>query len=200
MKAICLTTLLAILLASSSVFAQMGGQQHDHSTHGMESGQQKSGDDKARCAYDGMPMKKSAMVPMKHGDETLYFCNEEQKAAFQKSPKRYLKKVAIGDLHALMNVLTMKEYMGMMKSMGMGGMMKAGNPNNTHWLSVYLAAGQPVELSGITIKVVAPDGKASYKELKYDKMMKSHAAQFSFLESGKYKLHTLLELPGIEMP
>lgn len=193
MKKIWLITPMIIVLAAFSVFAQMG----DHSSHSMEA---ETKTDMVRCAYDGMMMKASAMVSMKHGDETMYFCNKEQMEAFHKSPKKYLRKMNVGGLHVLMNVLTMKEYMDMMKNMGMGMMAKMGDPNDTHWVNVYLASEQPVELSGIAVKLVAPGGKTSFKDLKYDKMMKGYTGKLSFLESGKYKLHALVGMPGIEMP
>ena len=195
MKTIWLITTLIIGLVTFSAFAQMEGHQHEQPAHSME-----KSTDKARCAYDGMQMKASAMVSMEHGDETLYFCNEEQMKAFHKSPKKYLKKAAIGDLHVLMNVLTVKEYMGMMQSMGMGGMVKMGDKKATHWINVYLASEESPTLSGIAVKVVASNGEASFKELEYNKMMKGYTGQLALPESGKYKLHALLGLPGIEMP
>lgn len=195
MKTIWLITTLIIGLVTFSAFAQMEAHQSDQPAHSME-----KSTDKVRCAYDGMLMKASAMVSMKHGDETLYFCNEEQMQAFQKSPKRYLKKAAIGDLHVLMNVLTVKEYMDMMQSMDMGGMVKMGDEKATHWINVYLASEESPTLSGIAVKVVEPNGEASFKELEYSKMMKGYTGQLALPEGGKYKLHSLLGLPGIEMP
>ncbi len=195
MKTIWLITTLIIGLVTFSAFAQMDAHQHDQPAHSMG-----KSTDKARCAYDGMLMKASAMVSMKHGDETLYFCNEEQMKAFHNSPKKYLKKTAIGNLHVLMNVLTVKEYMDMMQSMGMGGMAKMGDKKATHWINVYLASEESPTLSGIAVKVVASNGEASFKELEYSKMMKGYTGQLALPESGKYKLHTLLGLPGIEMP
>jgi len=203
MKTIWLITTLIIGLVTFSAFAQMDAHQHDQPAHSMPSMEAQKSDpnmDKARCAYDGMLMKALAMVSMKHDDETLYFCNEEQMQAFQKSPKRYLKRADIGNLHVLMNVLTMKEYMDMMQSMGMGGMVKMGNKDATHWINIYLASEQSPTLSGIAVKVVASNGEASFKELEYNKMMKGYTGQLILPESGKYKLHTLLGLPGIEMP
>lgn len=186
-----------------SAFAQMDTHQQAqpaHSMTGMEAQKSNPNMDKARCAYDGMLMKASAMVSMEHGDETLYFCSEEQMKAFQKSPKRYLKKANIGDLHVLMNVLTMKEYMDVMQGMGMGSMVKMGDKNATHWINVYLASEESPTLSGIAVKVVAPNGEASFKELEYNKMMKGYTGQLALPENGKYRLHSLLGLPGIEMP
>ena len=203
MKTIWLITTLIIGLVTFSAFAQMDAHQHEqpaHNMHSMEAQKSDSSTDKARCAYDGMQMKASAMVSMKHGDETLYFCNDEQMKAFHKSPKKYLKKAAIGDLHVLMNVLTMKEYMDMMQSMGMGGMVKMGDKKATHWINVYLASEQSPTLSGIAVKVVASNGEASFKELEYNKMMKGYTGQLALPESGKYKLHSFLGLTGIEMP
>jgi YHS domain-containing protein len=203
MKTLWLTTTLIIGLVTFSAFAQMDAHQHDQPAHSMPSMEAQKSDpnmDKARCAYDGMLMKASAMVSMKHGDETLYFCSEEQMKAFHKSPKQYLKKASIGDLHVLMNVLTMKEYMDMMQSMGMGGMVKMGNKDATHWINIYLASEQSPELSGIAVKVVASNGEASFKELEYSKMMKGYTGQLALPGSGKYELHSLLGLPGIEMP
>ncbi|MFC1715033.1 hypothetical protein ACFL6S_15295 [Candidatus Poribacteria bacterium] len=216
MKVTLLITLLIIALASSLFVAELSAQ-HDHSAHSMEADTEKTGDDhsmhsmesgkpetssdKARCAFDGMMMKKSAMVPMEHGDETLYFCTEGQKDIFQKSSKRYLKKVKIhGQTMFLMNVLTTKEYMDMMQSMGMGKMAKKGGPNDTHWLSTYLVGEHQMELSGLAVKVVSASGKTSFQELKYDKMMKTYTGSVSLLESGEYKLGLLLESEAIVVP
>lgn len=143
-------------------------------------------------------MKKSSMVPMKHGDETLYFCSEGQKEMFQKSPKRYLKKIKMhGQTMFLMNVLTTKEYTGMMESMGMGKMMKKSGPNDTHWLSVYLAGEHEMELPGLAVKVVSASGKTKLQGLKYDKMMKAYTGNVSLLESGEYKLSVLVESAAV---
>jgi YHS domain-containing protein len=202
MKRMWLITPLAIGLLTFAALAETE-HQHDHSTpgmHSMEPSPQKIDTGKARCAYDGMMMKAAAMVSMKHGDETLYFCNKEQMAAFHRSPKQYLRKTSFGDLHVLMNVLTMKEYMDMMKGMGMDKMAKKGGTNDTHWINVYLASEGSVALSGIAVKVLAPNGKASFKELEYNKMMKGFTGTVSILESGRHMLHAFLGLQGVEMP
>lgn len=213
MKAIWLTTLLIIGLVSFSFATQIYAQddhsghkmeadaeKSDHSMHDMGSDKSKTSSDKARCAYDGMMMKKSAMVPMKHGDETLYFCSEGQKETFQKSPKRYLKKMTVGNSKFLMNVMTMKEYMGMMKSMGMGKMMKKSGPNDTHWLSVYLAGEHKMELPGLAVKVVSASGKTQFQGLTYNKMLKTYTGRVSLLDSGEHKLSLLLESGEVVMP
>lgn len=211
MKANWLFTLAIIGLVSSSFaisYAQehsgmnmksMEMGEHDQSTmQSMEKGASTS--DKVHCAYDGMMMKKSAMMSMKHGEETLYFCNKEQMDAFQKSPKRYLKKVNIGRTPLLMNVLTMKEYKDVMENMGMGKMMKKPGANDTHWLSVYLAGEHEMELPGFAVKVVSPKGKTEFQELKLDKMMKTYTGNVSLLESGEYKLSLLMASPEITVP
>jgi YHS domain-containing protein len=216
MKVTLLVTLLIIALASSLFVAELYAQ-NDHSAHSMEADKEKTGDDhsmhsmdsdkskassdKVRCALDGMMMKKAMMIPMEHGDETLYFCSEGQKDIFQKSPKRYLKKVKIhGQTMFLMNVLTMKEYMDMMQSMGMGKMAKKGGKNDTHWLSAYLVGDHQMELSGLAVKAVSASGKTSFQELKYDKMMKTYTGNVSLLEGGEYKLGLLLESEAIVVP
>ncbi len=216
MKATWLVTLLIIALASSLFVAELYAQHDhsahsmeadkeesggDHSMHNMESGKSETSSDKARCALEGMMMKKAMMVPMEHGDETLYFCSEGQKDVFEKSPKRYLKKVKIhGQTMFLMNVLTTKEYMDMMESMGMGKMAKKGGPNDTHWLSAYLVGEHQMELSGLAVKAVSASGKTSFQELKYDKMMKTYTGNVSLLESGEYKLGLLVESEAIVVP
>ena len=222
MKASCLATLLVIGLAGFSLATQLYAQEHDHSAHSMEadkaqggddhsadvsaghsmeSDQKKSSSDKARCAYDGMMMKKSAMVPMEHGEETLYFCSEEQKAIFEKDPKRYLKKLPIGHHHVLMNMLTMKEYMDMMEGMGMGKMAKKAGHDDTHWVGAYaIVGGHSVEVAGMTVKIVSPGGKTTLKELEYDKMMKTYTGNLSLSESGEYKLSVLLESAAVLVP
>ena len=222
MKASCLATLLVIGLASFSLTAQLYAQEHDHSAHSMEANKEQGGDDhsahvssghsmesdkkksssdKVRCAYDGMMMKKSAMVPMEHGHETLYFCSEEQNAVFEKNPKRHLKKLPIGHHHVFMNTLTVKEYMDMMEGMGMGKMAKKAGPSDTHWVSAYfIARGHSVEVPGMTVKIVSPGGKTSLKELRYDKMMKTYIGNLSLPESGEHKLSVLLESSAVIVP
>ena len=141
-------------------------------------------------------MKKSAMVPLEHGEETLYFCNEVQKTAFQKNPKQYLKKIPMGHHHIAMNTLTIKEYVDTM-----GSMAEKGGPNDTHWVSAYLDVdGNTIELPSITVKLIAPNGNATLQELKYNKMLKTYTGNLSLLESGDYKLSLLLESQGITMP
>jgi YHS domain-containing protein len=203
MKKVWPITPLIIGLVTFTLTTYVGAQQHDHSMHGeaMKPDTEKSVSDKARCAYDGMMMKTSAMLHLKHGDETLYFCNEEQKAAFQKSPKRYLRKLTFDRHHILVNTLTMKEYMDMMQSMGMSMMAKKGNPHDTHWVSAYfLTDGHVVEPPGIAVKVISPAGKTTLQELKYDKMMKTYTGNLSLLDSGEYKLSVLLESSKTTMP
>lgn len=195
MKANWLATLMVIALVVLTFILQAGAQQHDHSMsgHAMETDAEKVTSDKVRCAYEGMMMKRTAMVHLEHGEEMLYFCSEDQKAAFQKAPKRYLKKLAVGNQHMLMNILTMKEYMGMMQSMGMGKMAKKGGGSDTHWISAYFVSDHPMEQMGIAVKVVSLDGKTVFQELKYDKMMKAYAGNLSLLDRGKYKVSLLLE-------
>ncbi len=205
MKLTWLATLMIIGLVAFTTLTS--AQEHDsmseHPTsegsmsgHDMGSSAEKSVSDKARCAIEGMMMKKTAMVPMEHGDETLYFCNEEQKAMFQKAPKRYLKKLTVGNYQVLMNTLTMKEYMDMM-----GRMAKKAGANDTHWISTYLDVdGKPVELSGITAKIITPGGKTVFKKLTYDKMLKAYTGNLSLPGSGKYKVSLLLESSATEMP
>ncbi len=201
MKFIGLTIILVFGLAIFAIFAdfngnavaQTGSSHQGHSMQAMGKSAQKQNSDTGRCAYDGMLMMKSMMVPLKQGDETLYFCNEDQKKAFQKSPERYLKKVAVGNTYAFLNVLTMKEYTDMMG-------MKRENQNDTHWLSAYLDGNPQVKVSGIAVKVTTPDGKVSFQELKYDNMMKTYAGNFSFPEGKKYKVQLLLETPEIDVP
>lgn len=207
MKSTWLATLMIIGLVAFTTLTS--AEEHDHSSmsehsmsgHDMGSSAEKSVSDKARCAYVGMMMKKTAMVPLEHGGETLYFCNEAQKAMFQKTPKRYLKKLTVGNYQVLMNTLTMKEYMDMMKASGMGSMMKKPGANHTHWISTHLDVdGKPVELSGITAKVITPGGKTVFQELKYNKMMKTYTGNLSMPGSGKYKVSLLLESQATEMP
>ena len=152
-----------------------------------------------RCALDGMKMKASAMVPMKYGEGTMYFCNDAHHEMFMKAPERYLKTVRIGEHEAMMHVLTVKEYKGMMESMGMGKMAKVKNPNATHYLSVHFAEEVPVEIAGIVVKVVAADGKVSFHELAHDKMMKSHTGSISLLNAGKHKVSLLFASSEVEM-
>jgi len=191
--------LLIIFVTALSIFTlgvlpQMGFTQHHQATQSMDLNIQKRDLDTARCAYDGMLMMKSMMVSLKQDNETLYFCNEEQKKAFQKNPKAYLKKVSIGKIHAFLNILNIKEYSRMM------GIKKMENQNDTHWFSAYLADDPQLKISGITVGIISPDGKASYQELKFDNMMKTYTGNFSLPEGKKYKIKLLLETPEIEVP
>ncbi len=208
MKSTWLVTLLILGLATFAAIAQMQEMQEMQEMQGSDSkGSTRKGDmqssgmsDKARCAYDGMLMKTSAMVPMKHGDATLYFCNEEQMNAFRKHPERYLKKIMIGNTHAFMHVLTIKEYKDMMQNMGMGKMVKIKDPNATHHLVAYLAEEPSVKAGGLAVKIAEPDGKTSFRELTYDKMIKSYVGNVSLIKNGKYKLNLLLASSEIMLP
>jgi hypothetical protein len=124
--------------------------------HGMEMRHEGQTSDKARCAIDGMEMKKSAMVKMEIPNSTrnnarlrlsgefgygstLYFCSQKQMEMFQKNPQKYLRIVSIGDVDANINILTMKEYRDMMNDMGMGSMMNMEDMDKaTHYISAYL--------------------------------------------------------------
>ena len=88
----------------------------------------------------------------------------------------------------------------MMKSMGMGKMMKKSGPNDTHWISVYLAGEHEMELPGLAVKMVSASGKTQFQGLKYDKMMKTYTGNVSLLESGEYKLSVLVESAAVTMP
>ena len=83
MRRIWLIAPLIVGLLAFVALAESEESGHDHSMHSMYHSANKEASDKARCAYDGMMMKAEAMKEMKHGDETLYFCNEEQMMAFQ---------------------------------------------------------------------------------------------------------------------
>ena len=199
MKSKMFMSLLITLFIATLTVAEMNPG-HEMQGSGSKGSAAKLSGGKARCAYDGMLMKASAMVPMKQGEETLYFCNEAQKIRFQKSPKRYLKSVMVGDMHAFMHVLTIKEYKDMMQNMGMGSMVMIQDPNATHYVSVHFADENPRQIGGMAARIAAPDGTVNFRELRYDKMMKSYVGTFPLLKSGKYKLRLLLASNELELP
>ena len=213
------TTLLATSFILVAFVALVVYAQHDHDMdmegHGMEMKHEGQGSDKARCAIDGMEMKKSAMVEMEHHGKTLYFCSTEQMDRFKKNPTKYLKIVSIGDVDVNLNILTMKEYKNVMNDMGMGGMMKMeGMDKATHYISVYLtdkktgasiAAHSMDEKSGkktanfkIQVVIISPDGKVQKPFMKFVDMMKYHASGFNLAKSGNYKIKVILEAADIE--
>ncbi len=108
------TTILLSTIFIISAFVLVVYAQHEH---GMEMEHGGKALDKARCAIEGMEMKKSAMVKMEHHGGTLYFCSKEQMEMFKKNPTKYLKVISIGDVDININILTMKEHMDVMETM-----------------------------------------------------------------------------------
>jgi YHS domain-containing protein len=197
------------------------GERSEH-THDMESGEhgmemmpEGQASDKARCAIDGMEMKKSAMVEMEHHGRMLYFCSKKQMEMFKKNPKKYLRVVSIGDVDVNINILTMKEYKDMMNAMGMGGMMKMeGMDKATHYINAYLTdkktgasipaysidknTGKKTENFKIQVVIISPDSKVQKPFMKFIDMMKYHAAGFNLTKGSNYKIKVILEAADIE--
>lgn len=154
-----------------------------------------------RCAFDGMQMKASMMkATMKDkSGKTLYFCTKEQMEKFQKEPDKYLRRFSIGNVQVNLNILTMKEYMDIMKAMGMDKYMpkmEQMEHATTHHISVYLVderSGELIQDIGVRIELTQPDGKVLMEPLKFIEMTNYYAEDFSFLESGKYNIKVLLE-------
>ncbi len=211
------TTILLATIFIISTFVLVVYAQHEHGMemegHSMDVAHGEHASDKARCAIDGMEMKTSAMVEMKHHDRTLYFCSKEQMQMFKKHPTKYLKVISIGDVNVNINILTMKEYKDMMNAMGMGGMMKMENMGKaTHHISSYLTdkktgasipahlvdKGKKTEKFKIQIVITSPDGKVQKPKMKFVDMMKYHAAGFNLAKSGNYKIKVILEAADIK--
>jgi YHS domain-containing protein len=130
--------------------------------------------DWAVCAYDGMHMKKAGMkATLERNGETLYFCTDQEKAAFEKAPERYWNKFTAGDLVGHFGALTREESASGMSGMSMG---------QGHHVFVVLhdAQGEPVGDAAVTATI---GGKAI--DLPYDTMMKHYAADNVDLPSGK---------------
>ena len=208
MKTKTTTTILFTTMFIISVSALVVYAQHEH---GMEMEHGARASDKARCAIEGMEMKKSAMVNMEHHGRTLYFCSKKEMEKFKKNPAKYLRVISIGDVDVNLNILTMKEYKDVMTSMGMGDMMKMGNTGKaTHHISAYLtdrktgvsipaySADKKTENFKIQIVLISPDGKVQKPLMTFDKMMKYHAAPFNLTKNANYKIKVILEAPNIE--
>jgi YHS domain-containing protein len=196
------TTILLSTIFIISAFALVVYAQHEH---GMEMEHGGKASDKARCAIEGMEMKKSAMVKMEHNGGTLYFCSKEQMEMFKKNPTKYLKVISIGDVDVNLNILTMKEHKDIMDTMGMGGMMNMkGMGKATHYISAYLTdkkTGASIathSVDNIQIVITSPDGKVQKPQMKFVDMMKYHAAGFNLAKSGNYKIKVILEAADIE--
>ncbi len=201
------TTIILSTIFIISTFALVVYAQHDMEMkeHGMEMKHEGQASDKARCAIEGMDMKKSAMVKMEHHGGTLYFCSKEQMEMFKKNPTKYLKVISIGDVNVNINILTMKEHKDIMDAMGMGGMMKMeGMGKATHYISAYLTdkkTGASIathSVDNIQIVITSPDGKVQKPQMKFVDMMKYHAAGFNLAKSGNYKIKVILEAADIE--
>jgi len=204
------TTILFTTMFIISAFVLVAYAQHDHNMDMGEHGMEMKGE-KARCAIEGMEMKKSAMVKMEHHDRTLYFCSKKEMEKFTKNPTKYLRVISIGDVDVNINILTMKEYKDVMNSMGMGGMMKMEKTGKaTHHISAYLtdrktgtsipayAADKKTEKFKIRIVIISPDGKVQKPLMKFDKMMKYHASPFNLKKGANYKIKVILEAPNVE--
>lgn len=194
------TTILLSTIFIISVFALVV-----YAQHGMEMKSEKRASDKARCAIEGMEMKKSAMVEMEHHGRTLYFCSKEQMEMFKTNPTKYLRVISIGDVDVNLNILTMKEYKDIMNAMGMGGMMKMEDMGKaTHYISAYLtdkktgASIATPSVDKIQLVITSPDGKVQKPQMKFVDMMKYHAAGFNLAKSGVYKIKVILQAADIE--
>ena len=213
------TILLSTIVIISTFVGLVAYAQHTHDMesgeHGMEMMHEEQSSDKARCAIDGMEMKKSAMVEMEHHGRMLYFCSKKQMEIFKKNPTKYLKVVSIGDVDVNVNILTMKEYKDMMNAMGMGGMMKMeGMDKATHYISAYLTdkktgasipaysmdknTGEKTENFKIQVVIISPDSKVQKPFMKFVDMMKYHAAGFNLVKNSNYKIKVILEAADIE--
>jgi len=191
-------TKLAILATTTIIIAALAFifYQGVQAQHGAEA--QKEDEKIVRCAFDGMQMKASMMkatMKDKNG-KTLYFCTKEQMEKFKKEPDKYLRQFSIGNAQVNLNILTMKDYMDIMKAMGMDKHMPEMEHSATHHISAYLIderSGELIKDVGVQIELTTPDGEVQKKLLKFVEMMNYYADDFSFLKSGKYNIRVLLE-------
>ena len=200
------TFILGLVLAVGFLFFvdSLQAEKHEHGHEHVQThqhDQQIKGNDKVRCAVDGMMMKASAMTAMKHGEETYYFCNAKQAEMFKAHPSKYLKKISLGHLTLNLNLLSIEAYKAMMQHMGMGGMMKMdAMKGKTHRLSVYVTQRHgDITLEGISLALQITDakGKETIVPLTYNKMMKAYDAFTAVPASGQIRV--LITTPEINI-
>lgn len=202
------TSILGLALAVGFLFfvTSLQAEKHEHShehTQTHQHDQQTKGNNKVRCAVDGMMMKASAMTEMEHGEETYYFCNAKQAEMFKAHPGKYLKQISLGHLTLNLNLLSIKEYQEMMHHMGMGRMMQMDTmKGKTHRLSVYMTQHRDdITLEGISLALQIADakGKETIVPLTYNKMMKAFGAFAAMPAGSKYRIRVLITTPEINI-
>ena len=188
--------------------AQHQHDEHDHmqnDTHDKYGHSDMAKGQKIRCAFDGMMMKASTMIEVKHKGKTHYFCNQQQAEIFEAHPDRYLKQIPMGHLNFNLNVLTVDEYKTMMESMGMAehGMMKIdAMKEKTHRISVYTTQhNRDISLGDIELALQITDatGKTDTTPLKYNKMMKTYDGYVAMPSAGKHQVRVLVTTPGVSV-
>ncbi|MBI2844894.1 MAG: hypothetical protein HYX78_15990 [Armatimonadetes bacterium] len=144
-----------------------------------------------RCAFDGMAMKDTVMKKATVKGETVYFCSDDQKTHYLKSPEKYRRTTKIGPYSATVNFLTNMEHMEAMKAMGMEMGMK---PSGAHHLSVCLEdkSGKDVKPTKVLLRVTDPAGKGVTKPLKWNDMMTHYGTQFELKSKGKYQVAVMV--------
>lgn len=181
---------VAGMLALAVALAGCAGSQPDAAdapdTHEQMEGQtDPTATDMVACAYDGMHMRVQGMAAqMEHNGETLYFCNERQKGAFEKNPDRYLQTVEMnGDLTAILNVLTDQEYEGAMADMNM----EPEDLDANRYVAVSLrdADGNWVQDANVTVTFDGPGGERSV-ELPFTRKMGHYSAGVDIPQPGSY--------------
>jgi YHS domain-containing protein len=153
--------------------------------------------EKVRCAYDGMQMYEKAMEgKWEYKKELLYFCTKEEMKKFKKKPEKYLKVKKLKDVKLVLNILEQKEYMAMMKQMGMEMKKMKMKKMPTHNISVYFVdkKGKNTKVDDVKIKITDPEKKTQTKKLKYNKMMKYYQVGFDLKISGRYKIKVCFKL------
>lgn len=198
MKTKVTLTLLTFALAVGFLFfvtalnAEKDEQGHEHAEKHQHSEYAESSN-KVRCAIDGMMMKASAMIEVKHDGKTHYFCNHKQAEMFKTHPDKYLKQIPFGHLTFNLNVLTIDEYGELMQDMGMGKMLKMHPPadGKTHHLNVYLTQhNQDIKIDNVELALQITDAKGEIVTLplKYNSMLKAYRAYAKFPAGEKNKI------------
>ena len=200
---------VGFLSLASNLHAEEGHKHHEHGHMQKDTNQHQhqhsdtAKGKKVRCAFDGMMMKASAMVEVKHEGKTHYFCNQQQAEMFKTHSHKYFKQIPMGHLTFNLNVLTVDEHKKMMEDMGMGGMMKMDPmKGKTHRIAVYLTQhNRDIQLDDIelALQITSPSGTATTVPLEYNKMMKTYDGYAALPAGGQYKIQALITTAGVSV-
>ena len=188
---------MALVLSATPALAQMRHDHADMDEHG-ESHDAPQEVTKARCAYDAMLMKTSAMVESEIDGLPTYFCTEQQADAYAKDPTRYRSQIKLGHLRINVNVLTASEHAEVMRAMGMGSMEEKSD--RSHHTAVYITQhGQDIQLEDVklALRVTDADGATRVVPMKFNKMMKTFDAAIDLRDGEEHELGVLMTTPSV---